>query len=138
MELRETGIEGPTDMIRLSRTAFERLVAAALDDLPSDFASAIQDVEVTIEDRPSPADVEGMPPGSRRMLLGLYRGVPLTKRSVWAAPRSPNRIVIFRRPIERAASTRRQVVELVRSTVLHEIAHHFGISDERLRELGLG
>ncbi len=117
--------------------AFERLVADVIADLPPDFAERLENVNVVVEQRPTRRDLEelGARPGT--VLFGRYRGVPLTERGSgpWSF-QMPDEIVIFHRPIEQHARTRRQVVEQVRKTVLHEIAHHFGISDERLRELG--
>jgi predicted Zn-dependent protease with MMP-like domain len=122
--------------MRLPRREFEELVAAAIDTLPAEFRSKLENVEVVVEDWPTPDDLEGRRLAAGVLLLGLYRGVPLTERSVWTANTTPDQITIFQRPVERVSRTRRQIVDTVRRTVLHEIAHHFGISDERLRELG--
>jgi predicted Zn-dependent protease with MMP-like domain len=70
------------------------------------------------------------------VLLGLYHGVPLTQRSAWGTPLFPARITIFQASVERFARTPAEIIEQVRRTVLHEVAHHFGIPDARLRELG--
>jgi predicted Zn-dependent protease with MMP-like domain len=120
--------------MRMGRRAFEELVEAALDALPADFAEKLQDVDVIVEQEPGPEERDAA--GGRSELLGIYRGVPLTESSVWDSRLAPNQIVIFQGPIQRIARTRREIVELVRTTVLHEVAHHFGISDQRLRELG--
>ena len=120
----------------ITREAFERLVAQALDDLPAEFAEKIANVEVVVEDQPTPQDLEkqGLPPGA--LVLGTYRGVPLTGKSVFRGFEMPPRIVIFQRNLERIANTPQSIIAEVRKTVLHEIAHHLGISDSRLRELG--
>jgi predicted Zn-dependent protease with MMP-like domain len=122
--------------VRLPREEFERLVAEAIDGLPAEFAGKLDNVEFIVEEHPNPEDYGklGVRPG--RLLLGLYRGVPLTKRSVFGSQLMPDRIIIFQAPIEQLCRTRQQAVEQVRHTVLHEIAHHLGISDKRLRELG--
>jgi len=122
--------------MRISRKEFERLAAEAIEGLPDEFASRLKNVEFVIEDYPSPEDQGkfGVEPG--RLLLGQYQGLPLTKRSVFGGPIMPDRITIFQRNIERICRTHEQVVDEVRKTVLHEIAHHLGISDARLRELG--
>ncbi|MDE3112653.1 MAG: metallopeptidase family protein [Chloroflexota bacterium] len=91
----------------------------------------MRNVEIVIEDAPDPSRV---PEGQD--LLGLYEGVPLTERH--DEPWLPDRISIFRRPIEAMSSSPRAQAKIVRDTVIHEIAHHFGISDERLDELGRG
>jgi len=107
-------------------------VARALDDLPTEFAERMRNVQIVVEDEPS----EEQQP-ERGELLGLYEGVPLTGRGA-QEPYIPDRISIFRGPIERMTSSPKGQAKIVRDTVVHEIAHHFGISDERLKELGRG
>ena len=118
-----------------AREVFEELVADALDSLPEEIAAAMENVEVVVEDEPSLEDLARLPRG--HTLLGLYHGVPLTNRYGYGNM-MPDKISIFRGPITRAARTRDAIREQVRRTVIHEIAHHFGISDERLHELGWG
>ena len=119
-------------MSRLQQARFARLVARALDGLPAEFRERMRNIEIVIDDEPAPEQLQG---GDE--LLGLYEGVPLTDRGSME-PYLPDRISIFRGPIERMTSSPRRQAKIVRDTVVHEIAHHFGISDERLRELGLG
>jgi predicted Zn-dependent protease with MMP-like domain len=108
------------------RERFEAWVRAALDELPPDIAALLDNVAVVVEDDP--------PPGSN--LLGLYHGVPHTRRTSSYAGALPDLITIYRRPLERYYGGDPDVLRAqVRRTVLHEIAHHFGISDERLVEL---
>jgi predicted Zn-dependent protease with MMP-like domain len=116
----------------LRRARFARLVRNALDELPAEFRDRIRNLEIVIEDEP-PA--ERLPEGGT--LLGLYEGVPLTERGS-QEPYLPDRICVFRGPIERMTASPRHQAAIVRDTVVHEIAHHFGISDSRLSELGLG
>jgi predicted Zn-dependent protease with MMP-like domain len=105
---------------------FEQLVSDALDTLPDDIAAMMSNVAVTIEDEP--------PPG--RPLLGLYQGVPLTRRGPYYAGVLPDKITIYRGPLERlTGGDPDQLRAQVRRVVLHEVAHHFGISDERLVEI---
>jgi predicted Zn-dependent protease with MMP-like domain len=104
---------------------FEEMVAAALDSLPEDLGRLMRNVAVTVEHGPGP-----------RGLLGLYQGVPLTSRTTQYAGVLPDRITIYRLAICAICQTPDEVVEQVRRTVIHEVAHHFGIGDERLRELG--
>jgi predicted Zn-dependent protease with MMP-like domain len=105
---------------------FEECVAEALASLPGDLRGFMSNVELVVEDEP--------PPGSR--LLGLYQGVPLTRRSSSYAAVPPDKITIFQGPLERHyGGDRERLRNEIRRVVLHEIAHHFGISDERLREL---
>jgi predicted Zn-dependent protease with MMP-like domain len=106
---------------------FERAVQDVVDSLPEQFRAAISNVEIVVEDEP--------PPGRR--LLGLYQGIPLTKRTQWYAFALPDKISIYRGPIERlSGGDPTRLAAEVRHVVLHELAHHFGISDERLVDLG--
>jgi predicted Zn-dependent protease with MMP-like domain len=98
---------------------------AALDSLPEDLGQLMRNVAVTVEHGPGP-------PG----LLGLYQGIPLTSRTSQYAGVLPDRITIYRRAICAICDTEAEVVEQVRRTVIHEVAHHFGIDDARLTELG--
>jgi predicted Zn-dependent protease with MMP-like domain len=117
---------------------FAGLVADALDSLPEEFLERMENVEVTIEDWPSREDLEevGLSSRHRNSLLGLYHGVPLTHRGAFYSS-LPDRITIFQKPIEGVAGgDEDDIREQVRHTVIHEIAHYYGISDERLDELG--
>jgi predicted Zn-dependent protease with MMP-like domain len=112
-------------VIELSREVFDGLVAEALDEIPEDLAQHMQNVVIVVEDEPPE-------PG----LLGLYHGVPLTERGDWYAGVLPDHISIYAGAICEICDTVEDVVEEVKITVVHEIAHHFGISDQRLHELG--
>jgi predicted Zn-dependent protease with MMP-like domain len=114
-------------VIDVDEERFDELVADALDGIPDELARLIDNVAVIVED--------GRPDSG---LLGLYRGVPLTRRDAGygVGLTMPDRITIYRLPICRRCSTQDEVVEQVRITVVHEIAHHFGIDDHRLAELG--
>jgi predicted Zn-dependent protease with MMP-like domain len=106
---------------------FEACVEEAVDSLPDELREFMSNVELVVEDEP--------PPGSR--LLGLYQGIPLTARTSWYAGVAPDKITIYRGPLVRLYGADRERLRAeIRHVVLHEIAHHFGISDERLRELG--
>ena len=110
----------------MSRQRFEELVGDALDLIPDDFAAAMDNVVILVEDR----DLE------QPSLLGLYHGVALTERTSHYGGVLPDRISIYREAILDICATEEDVVEEVAITVVHEIAHHFGIDDERLHELG--
>jgi predicted Zn-dependent protease with MMP-like domain len=112
-------------MIRVDRDRFEEMVVTALDSLPPELGRLMRNVAVTVE-----------PDAGRPGLLGLYEGVPLTSRGAGYAGVLPDRITIYRRAICAICNTEDEVVEQVRRTVIHEVAHHFGIGDERLAELG--
>ena len=115
-------------MVDMSREEFEEAVGDALDLVPADLAAQMDNVVIFVEDD-APPDAPD--------LLGVYDGVPLTERDFgWAAGSLPDRITIFRQPILDICSTRQEVIDEVAVTVVHEIAHHFGIDDERLHELG--
>jgi len=104
---------------------FRELVANALDELPPALGRLMENVAVVVNDT--------SPPGN---MLGLYEGIPLTERAEYGGMAMPDRITIFRRAICRMCAGEEEVVAQVRITVVHEVAHHFGISDERLDELG--
>ena len=106
---------------------FEALVADALDGIPPELTRVMDNVAVFVEDE-APADDPD--------LLGLYEGTPLTERGDWYTGVLPDKISVFRGPLLRMCTTRDEVVEEVLVTVVHEVAHHFGIDDERLHELG--
>ena len=116
----------------MQRDRFRRLVHRALRDLPAIARDQLNNVEIVIEREPDAEDLEGAGPGAS--LFGLYVGIPLVDRADYHMT-LPDRIVIFQGPLERAFHAR-DIPEQVRITVVHEIAHHFGISDQRLHELG--
>ncbi|HYO32939.1 MAG TPA: metallopeptidase family protein [Nocardioidaceae bacterium] len=113
-------------MVDIEPVDFEELVADALDSLPPDLAALMDNVAVFVE--------EESPDGRR--LLGLYEGVPLTERTSSYLLVVPDRITIYRRPILALCADRDEVRHQVQVTVAHEVAHHFGIDDDRLDELG--
>lgn len=115
-------------MVHMGADQFEELVAAALDELPTELAEGLENVMIRV--RP------GRPNGS---VLGEYRGIPLTEREDyggWGQAPMPDQITIYQLPICAMCSNDAEVVEQVRITVVHELAHHYGIDDERLHELG--
>jgi len=116
-------------VLDVPREQFEDLVADALDQIPPELARLISNCVVLVED--------DVPPG-RDPLLGLYEGTPLTERDSWYSGVLPDRITIFRLPILRVCRTHDQVVAEVLVTVVHEVAHHFGIDDDVLHDLGWG
>lgn len=120
----------------MSKSEFEEIVARALDSLPEFIQEKMSNVEVLIEPRPTRQALAraGVPRG--HTLLGLYHGIPLTARTSHYSLVPPDTITLYQIPIEQAAGGLENIPELVRHTVIHEVAHHFGISDERLRELG--
>jgi len=116
-------------MLQIDEADFEVLVGEALDGIPPELTRVIDNVVILVEDE-SPAD--------EPELLGLYEGTPLTERDGWYSGVLPDRITIYRLPTLRMCATYEEAVHEVRVTVVHEIAHHFGIDDERLHALGWG
>jgi len=112
-------------VIEVAPERFEEMVAAALDGLPADLGRLMSNVAVTVQHEPGP-------PG----LLGLYQGIPLTSRTSGYAGVLPDRITIYRQAICAVCAGEDEVVTQVRRTVIHEVGHHFGITDARLRDLG--
>jgi len=115
--------------------AFAAMVAEAAEALPEAFATQIANLEFAVEDWAQPADYgrTGTPAG--HMLLGVYRGIPLTKRGAGYNMALPDRIVVFSGPLQRLASDEDDLRARVAHVVRHEVAHYFGISDERLRDI---
>jgi predicted Zn-dependent protease with MMP-like domain len=112
-------------MIEVEPGRFEEMVVTALDSLPEELGRLITNVAVTVEHGPGP-------PG----LLGLYEGIPLTSRGTQYAGVLPDHITIYRQAICAICNSEQEVADEVRRTVIHEVAHHFGIDDSRLDELG--
>jgi len=121
--------------MRVSREEFEGLVEEALEQLPVEFKSALDNVAVMVVEEPSTEDLEevGIEPEDpdRDELFGLYQGVPLPERDSFYSA-LPDRVLIFRGPILRACETRRQVIREVRETVQHELGHYFGLDEDEL------
>jgi predicted Zn-dependent protease with MMP-like domain len=115
--------------IDLDAAAFDAMVDRALDGLPDELAALVQNVVVLVEDDAPPDDPD---------LLGLYDGLALTERQANHAGMLPDRILLFRGPLLDMADTEEDLEEEVRITVVHEVAHHFGLDDRRLHELGWG
>jgi len=124
--------------IRLSQEDFAELVDRAVASLPAEFEKHMENVEVVIRLRPTQSVLAAMNVPRNATLLGLYRGVPLTKKSVTAPWAYPEQILIFQRNVEAVCDSREEVVRQVRRTVLHEVGHHFGLGEEDLERLGYG
>jgi predicted Zn-dependent protease with MMP-like domain len=114
--------------IEMTTERFDALVETALDEIPDELAKLVENVAVLVEDEPT----EGQPDD----LLGLYDGVAMTERDSDRFGQLPGRILIFRGPLLDYCDTEQQLVDEVHITVVHEIAHHFGIDDDRLHDLG--
>ncbi|RJP18690.1 MAG: metallopeptidase family protein [Candidatus Abyssobacteria bacterium SURF_5] len=121
--------------MKISRKKFEEIVAEALDELPGEIAEAMTNVFVVVEEWPSRDLLDEMGLQNRYELLGVYEGIPLLQRTT-SYSALPDRIVLFQAPIQSSCSSDRELREEIKKVVVHEVAHHFGISDRRLRQLG--
>ena len=122
----------------VNRSRFGELVERALESLPEQFNSFLEEVPIEIRDRSTPRQRQSVGAGKGRLLLGLYHGRPLTQRSVEQSGSMPDLIYIFQEDVELASDSEEELIEQVRKTVLHEIGHHFGLNEEDLDELGYG
>lgn len=123
-------------MVVLSESQFQALVEEALADLPAEILQHLDNVAITVADWPSAAERERAGVGRGHQLFGLYEGIPLTKRGKGYNLVAPDRIILYRGPLQTAFGSLSALREQIRRTVVHEIAHHFGISEARIRELG--
>lgn len=118
-----------------SRRDVESLVAEALDELPAEFAELLDNVVVMVEDEPTDDDLEtvGMDPDDpeRDELFGLYQGIPLTERDTYYDA-LPDRVVIFAGPIRRSCDSRREAIDEIKKTVVHELGHYFGMDEDQM------
>ena len=120
------------------RARFRRHVAAAVDSIPDELFERIENLQVIVRSRPTPEELADAQVGPRGTLLGLYQGHPLSSRGSYYGNTLPDRIFIYQESIESICRSEPEILEQIRTTVLHEVAHHFGIDDDRLHELGLG
>lgn len=123
-------MEDDADRRSLSDDEFQDAVGDALDQIPDELTRLLSNVAVLVEDEPPPDEPD---------LLGIYEGTPLTERDGWwDAGSLPDRITIFKGPLERMCVDRDDLLDEIAVTVVHEVAHHFGVDDDRLHELGWG
>jgi len=123
---------------RLSPEEFDEIIDQALATIPPAFAPYLENVIIEVEDMPGEQTCAEVGVDDPRELLGLYHGVPLIDRSVESPVPFPDRISIYRRNLERVCRTREELIEQIRTTVLHEIGHHFGLDEDDLDEVGYG
>lgn len=121
----------------MDKERFEQLVAEAVETLPEEFGERMENIDVVVEDAPTEFQLRRSGLGKNMTLLGLYEGVPLTKRTSNYGLVAPDKITIFQKIIEQASKSNDEmdVKDEIQKTVLHEIAHHFGISDDRLKQI---
>lgn len=122
----------------MDKERFDWLVAKAVDSLPDEFHTRLENIDVVVEEQPSPRQLAELKRKRGETLLGLYEGVPLTRRSQHYGLVVPDKITIFQKPIEARCRNDKEIIAEIQRVVQHEIAHHFGISDARLKRLGKG
>ena len=125
-------------MATITGEKFEWLVARAVEDLPEEFLTKLQNVDIVLEDCPTPGQVARAGLRHGQILLGLYEGVPQTKRGRHYGLVPPDKITIFQKPIEARCRHDAEIIAEIQRVVKHEIAHHFGISDARLHQIEKG
>jgi len=119
----------------MDRERFEWLVARVVEDLPEEFLARLQNIDVVVEDQPTRSQVARAGLSHGETLLGLYEGVPQTKRGGHYGLVPPDKITIFQKPIEATCRHDAEIIAEIQRVVKHEIAHHFGISDSRLQQI---
>jgi predicted Zn-dependent protease with MMP-like domain len=121
---------------QMERKAFEKLIRESIGELPEEFRERLQNVAIIVEDYPSEELKKQMDLSPDDTLFGLYEGVPLTERGFFEQPLYPDRILIFQRALEDECDSPDELKDEVKTTLVHEVAHFFGIDDEYLEELG--
>jgi predicted Zn-dependent protease with MMP-like domain len=118
----------------MKREHFVKVVEAALDSLPQEVRSRIKNVAILVEDFP-PNQSLPQPGQQRRLLLGIFHGVPATKKSIFDLPTGPAHIVLYQKNIEAVCSSEAEVRQQIRQTLMHELGHYFGMTEEQLRDV---
>ncbi len=124
--------------MRISRKEFEDAVEKALEMIPEMFRAQLNNMTITVEDLPSQDLLQEMEMSPDETLFGVYVGVPLPERSVYEPPLYPDVIIIFQEPLMAACHSVKELEDEIAVTVVHELAHYLGLSEERLEELGYG
>ncbi|NQT22525.1 MAG: metallopeptidase family protein [Candidatus Omnitrophica bacterium] len=120
----------------MNEKEFEQMVLKAINELPEDYARKLENIDVVVEDMPDMETARKLKLGSRGRLLGLYQGIPLKDRTHYYGMVMPDKVTLYKTNIERvSAVTGKDLYEEVKHVLQHEIAHHFGISDQRLKDL---
>jgi predicted Zn-dependent protease with MMP-like domain len=122
--------------MRVSLDQFEDLVNRAMEEIPEEFLEKLENVDIFVEEVPSPELLKEMGMTGRDLLFGLYQGVPRPGKSFFQGQALPDRIILFRQPILSICHTAHEIMEQIKKTLIHEIAHHFGLTEARIRHLG--
>jgi len=118
----------------MTEEEFEKIVEEGIRVIPKRFLEKLENVDICIEEEPTPFQFKKLRAKKNSLILGLYEGIPQTKRRRYAQV-LPDKITIFKKPIERIARSENNIKEIVKNTVWHEIAHHFGMNEKRVREV---
>jgi predicted Zn-dependent protease with MMP-like domain len=124
--------------MKVSQKDFDRIVKRSISHIPREIRRHLENILIAVQERPSRTLLKEMGLFPHKTLLGIYRGVSLEKRSVTAPPLYPDTIFLFQEPLEEMCDTIEEMEQQIEKTVVHEIAHYFGISEERLADLGYG
>jgi predicted Zn-dependent protease with MMP-like domain len=124
--------------IKLSADEFDHIVKQAIERIPEEMRQHLENILISVQDRPSPEMLEELEMSPEDLLFGIYWGVPLTDRSVIDPPLYPDTIFLFQESLEAVCATREELIEEIEITVAHEIAHALGMTDEELDDLGYG
>jgi predicted Zn-dependent protease with MMP-like domain len=123
-------------MIQISEDEFQQIMEQAMESIPENFKSRMDNIAFLVEPYPSPSDLARLGMNDGRYLLGLYSGTPYTHRNTWYAGTVPDRIILFQKNIEAICNSRKEIENKIREVVVHEIAHYFGMTDKEIREAG--
>jgi predicted Zn-dependent protease with MMP-like domain len=121
-------------MLKLKREEFEKMVQAGIEEIPGKFLQKLDNVAIVVEYEPTPAQLKKLKIKKGWTLFGLYEGVPQTRRGAYYGAVLPDKITIFQKPIMDAARNETAIKKIVKNTVWHEIAHHFGMDEGRVRQ----
>ena len=120
-------------MKKMDYEQFEKLVKEGIEAIPNEFLEKLDNVDIVIEDEPTPYQLRKLKMRKDFLIFGLYEGIPQTKRWHYGQV-LPDKITIFKKPIERVARSEEEIKEIVKNTIWHEIAHHFGMDEKKVRE----
>ncbi|MFH0787452.1 MAG: metallopeptidase family protein [Pseudomonadota bacterium] len=122
--------------IHFNLDQFKELVTRSLQEIPKEFLEYLENLEIIVEEEPSPEVLQELGLGKEDLLFGLYQGIPRPEKSTFQGVSLPDRITLFRRPILSSCRSKQEILDQIRKTLVHEMAHHFGFPEKRIRQLG--